>query len=77
MAEAAYNLGVLLGGKGEYREAVLWCRRAAGLRPGDTRYADTLALYEGKLEADSGFASSWVTPSSTSSSLTGRCSRCD
>ncbi|MBN1421311.1 MAG: tetratricopeptide repeat protein, partial [Planctomycetes bacterium] len=44
LAAAAYNLAVLLAEK-DIGEAVEWCRRAAGLRPDEPRYAYTLAFY--------------------------------
>ena len=44
MAEAAYNLGVLLG-KERLEEAVQFCRRAHELRPEDPKYGYTLAFY--------------------------------
>jgi len=46
MAEAAYNLGVLLGERHDYREAVVWCRKAAALRPGEERYGAAVAHFE-------------------------------
>jgi tetratricopeptide (TPR) repeat protein len=42
-AAAAYNLGVLLAA-GHPDEALVWCRRAAELRPQDPKYAYTLAF---------------------------------
>jgi predicted Zn-dependent protease len=44
LAQAAYNLGVLLGAN-RVEEAVAWCRKAHELRPGDARYAYTLGFY--------------------------------
>ncbi|MFB3902851.1 MAG: tetratricopeptide repeat protein [Acidobacteriota bacterium] len=45
MHQAAYNLAVLLGERKDYRQAVLWCRRAVALCPEEGRYRETLALY--------------------------------
>jgi Flp pilus assembly protein TadD len=44
MAAAAYNLGVILGPK-NVAEAVVWLRKAHQLRPGDPKYAYTLAYF--------------------------------
>jgi tetratricopeptide (TPR) repeat protein len=44
LAAAAYNLGVILAGE-DMTEALLWCRRAAELRPDEPRYAYTLAFF--------------------------------
>jgi tetratricopeptide (TPR) repeat protein len=43
-APAAYNLGVLLA-RERPDEAITWCRRAAELRPEDTRYGYTLGFF--------------------------------
>lgn len=43
-AVAAYNLGVLLG-QARLDEALVWCRRAAELRPGEAKYFYTLAFF--------------------------------
>jgi tetratricopeptide (TPR) repeat protein len=43
-AAAAYNLGVLLASD-RPSESLDWCRRAAALRPQETRYAYTLGFY--------------------------------
>ena len=43
-AAAAYNLGVLLA-RDRPEECVEWCRRAATLRPQDTRYGYTLGFF--------------------------------
>jgi tetratricopeptide (TPR) repeat protein len=56
LAPAAYNLGVLLA-ETDLEEAVHWCARAAAGRPGDARYAYTLAFYQkqaGDIEASIG-----------------------
>jgi tetratricopeptide (TPR) repeat protein len=45
MAQAAYNLGVLVS-KDRIDEAVKLCRKAAEIRPDVPRYALTLAFYE-------------------------------
>jgi len=42
--EAAYNLAILIS-KENLDESVRYCRKAYKLRPGDTRYAYTLAFY--------------------------------
>jgi tetratricopeptide (TPR) repeat protein len=44
-AQAAYNLGVLLS-KEHPDEALIWCRRAAELRPQEPKYAYTLAFVQ-------------------------------
>ena len=44
MAEAAYNLGILLG-KDRVDEAVQLCRKAYELRPENPKYGYTLAFY--------------------------------
>ena len=44
MAEAAYNLSLLLG-EADLNEAVAWSRKASQLRPDNPRYAYTLALF--------------------------------
>jgi Tfp pilus assembly protein PilF len=44
-AQAAFNLGVLLAEK-HPEESLQWCRRAVELRPGEPRYAYTLAFYQ-------------------------------
>jgi Flp pilus assembly protein TadD len=44
-AQAAYNLGVLLAND-RPDEALVWCARAAELRPRDAKYAYTLAFYQ-------------------------------
>jgi tetratricopeptide (TPR) repeat protein len=44
MAPAAYNLGVLLSKK-SLDDAITWCRKAHDLRPGDPKYAHTLAFF--------------------------------
>lgn len=43
-AAAAYNLGVLLA-RDRPQECIEWCRRAATLRPQDTRYGYTLGFF--------------------------------
>jgi tetratricopeptide (TPR) repeat protein len=43
-ARAAYNLGVILA-EGRLEEALDWCRKAHALRPGEPKYAYTLAYY--------------------------------
>jgi len=43
-ATAAYNLGVLLA-RDHPAECIEWCRRAASLRPQDTRYGYTLGFF--------------------------------
>jgi Tfp pilus assembly protein PilF len=43
-APAAFNLGVLLS-KEHSDEALVWCRRAAELRPREPKYAYTLAFF--------------------------------
>ncbi len=43
-AQAAYNLGVLLS-KEHPEEALIWCRRAAELRPENPQYGYTYAFY--------------------------------
>lgn len=43
-AQAAFNLGVLLS-RDRPEECLYWCRRAAELRPGETRYGYTLAFF--------------------------------
>ncbi|MBN1492291.1 MAG: tetratricopeptide repeat protein, partial [Phycisphaerae bacterium] len=51
--EAAYNLGVLLA-HDRLDEAIVFCGKAAELRPGDPKYAYTLAFFlhrKGELEA--------------------------
>jgi tetratricopeptide (TPR) repeat protein len=45
MAQAAYNLGLILS-KDRLDEATDFCRKAAGLRPDQPRYAYTLALFQ-------------------------------
>jgi Flp pilus assembly protein TadD len=45
MAAAAYNLGVILGEK-NLDEAVACCQKAHDLRPGDPKYAHTLAFFQ-------------------------------
>ncbi len=45
MAAAAYNLGVLLAST-NLEEALTWCQKAHDLRPGDPKYAHTLAFYQ-------------------------------
>ena len=45
MAAAAYNLGVIVAKK-NLDEALVWCRKAHELRPGDPKYAHTLAFYQ-------------------------------
>jgi tetratricopeptide (TPR) repeat protein len=45
LAPAAYNLGILLA-ETDLQEALLWCARAAAARPGEPRYAYTLAFYQ-------------------------------
>jgi tetratricopeptide (TPR) repeat protein len=45
LVPAAYNLGVLLA-ETDLEEAVHWCARAAAGRPGEARYAYTLAFYQ-------------------------------
>jgi len=45
LAPAAFNLGVLLA-ETDLEEAVQWCARAVAGRPGDARYAYTLAFYQ-------------------------------
>ena len=47
MAAAAFNLGVLLGDK-DLDAAIAFCQQAHELRPGDAKYAHTLAFYERK-----------------------------
>jgi tetratricopeptide (TPR) repeat protein len=42
--QAAYNLGVLLS-KEQPKEALVWCRRAAELRPENPQYGYTYAFY--------------------------------
>ncbi len=52
-AEAAYNLGILLADT-RLDETIIFCRKAAELRPDQARYAYTLALYlrqSGNLDA--------------------------
>ena len=44
MAQAAYNLCVITS-KDRINEAVVYCKKAADLRPQDPRYAYTLAFY--------------------------------
>jgi tetratricopeptide (TPR) repeat protein len=44
-APAAFNLGVLLA-KDRPQEALAWCRRAAELRPRESKYLYTLAFYQ-------------------------------
>jgi tetratricopeptide (TPR) repeat protein len=44
MAAAAYNLAVILGQK-SVDDAIAWCQKAHQLRPGDPKYAHTLAFY--------------------------------
>ena len=44
MAAAAYNLGVILARK-NVAASVVWCKKAHELRPGDPKYAYTLAFY--------------------------------
>jgi tetratricopeptide (TPR) repeat protein len=44
-APAAFNLGVLLA-EARPEEALAWCRRAAELRPQETKYVYTLAFYQ-------------------------------
>jgi Tfp pilus assembly protein PilF len=43
-AQAAYNLGILLS-KDHPEEALIWCRRAADLRPDNPQYGYTYAFY--------------------------------
>jgi len=45
MAQAAYNLCVITS-KDRITEAVTYCKKAAGLRPQEPRYAYTLAFYQ-------------------------------
>jgi predicted Zn-dependent protease len=52
MAEAAYNLGILLSSE-QPGEAIRYCRRAAKIRPQEPKYAYTLAFFlnrEGQVE---------------------------
>jgi len=44
-AQAAYNLGVLLAQE-HPAEAITWCQKAAALRPGEPKYAYTLAFFQ-------------------------------
>ena len=44
MAQAAYNICIITS-KERLDEAVTYCRKAAELRPQDSRYAYTLAFY--------------------------------
>lgn len=44
-AQAAFNLGILLA-KSHPAEALGWCRKAAELRPQESRYAYTLAFFQ-------------------------------
>ena len=44
-AQAAFNLGVLLA-KEHPDESLIWCRRAAELRPQEAKYAYTLAFFQ-------------------------------
>jgi tetratricopeptide (TPR) repeat protein len=44
LAGAPYNLCVITS-KDRINEAVIWCRKAAELRPQEPRYAYTLAFY--------------------------------
>jgi tetratricopeptide (TPR) repeat protein len=44
MAQAAYNLCIITA-KDRINEAVVWCRKAAELRPQEPKYAYTLAFY--------------------------------
>jgi Flp pilus assembly protein TadD len=46
-AQAAFNLGILLA-ESAPKESLEWCEKAAGLRPGEARYAFTLAFYQQK-----------------------------
>ena len=43
-AVAAYNIGMLRA-ESDIAEAIDWCRKASELRPGDTKFAYTLAFY--------------------------------
>ena len=45
MAEAAYNLGVLLANQ-DPKQGIAYCRKAFELRPENPKYAYTLAFYE-------------------------------
>ncbi len=45
MAQAAYNLCVIIS-KDRINEAITYCKKAAGLRPQEPRYAYTLAFYQ-------------------------------
>ena len=47
MAQAAYNLCIITS-KDRINEAVMWCKKAADLRPQEPRYAYTLAFYLNK-----------------------------
>ncbi len=44
MAEAAYNLGVLLA-RDRLEEAIVWCRKSVDLQPESLKYGYTLAFY--------------------------------
>jgi len=50
-APAAFNLGVLLA-KDRPEEALGWCRRAAELRPRESKYVYTLAFYQHRQGSD-------------------------
>jgi Flp pilus assembly protein TadD len=45
LAQAAYNLGVLLNRTSATEEGVSWCRKAAELLPQNPAYVYTLAFY--------------------------------
>jgi tetratricopeptide (TPR) repeat protein len=47
LAQAAYNLCIITA-RDRLNEAVIWCRKAAELRPEEPRYAYTLAFYLNK-----------------------------
>jgi tetratricopeptide (TPR) repeat protein len=42
MAQAAYNLGLVLAHRDKLDEAIEWCEKAQQLRPGEPRYVQAL-----------------------------------
>ncbi len=46
-AQAAFNLGIMLAEKAP-KESLVWCEKAATLRPEEPKYAFTLAFYQQK-----------------------------